>query len=199
MPISIVCKHCEKNLKVAVEAAGKKIRCPACKGVITVADPTADEDGDGAYGMEETRAAAPSEEKAAPADQTEGDGDENYGVDEKREAEDEELRRERKREQKRIDDEARKRRRRAIKPHRGNTILLLGILSIVFSCAFVVCWFLGWRAMSMANEDLYEMSSGRMDPAGESTTKTGKLCGIIGFILGLVVLIVAVGISIASR
>src|ERR1019366_3445827 len=36
MPISIVCTGCEKKLKVPDAAAGKKIRCPACKAVVAV-------------------------------------------------------------------------------------------------------------------------------------------------------------------
>jgi phage FluMu protein Com len=36
MPISITCTGCDKKLKVPDAAAGKKIRCPACKAVIAV-------------------------------------------------------------------------------------------------------------------------------------------------------------------
>lgn len=182
MPISIVCSHCEKNLKVADAAAGKKLRCPACKGVITV--PAAEEEFE-----------TPEKEEAAP---DEDDGDGGYGLDEKRDEEDEELKRKQKRKQKRLDREDRVRRRSPGKPHRGGTILLLGILSIVFSCAFIVSWYLGWRAISMANEDLDAMAGKRMDPAGQGMTQAGKACGIIGAFLGFLGLVVAIGSSISS-
>ncbi len=42
MPISIVCTHCQKKLKVADVAAGKKVRCPACTGVLAI--PAAEEE-----------------------------------------------------------------------------------------------------------------------------------------------------------
>ncbi len=36
MPISITCEHCSKTLRVKDEIAGKKVKCPQCKGVIVV-------------------------------------------------------------------------------------------------------------------------------------------------------------------
>lgn len=73
-------------------------------------------------------------------------------------------------------------------PHRGTTILVLGILGLVVNCGI-----LGIIAWVMGNNDLRLMASGQMDRAGESTTKAGKICGmvsaIIMFILGGVILI----------
>ena len=50
-----------------------------------------------------------------------------------------------------------------LKPHRGTTILVLGILSLVFQCAG---WIFGIIAWVMANNDLPQMDAGVMDPAG---------------------------------
>jgi len=36
MPISITCENCSKKLRVKDEIAGKKVKCPQCKGVIAV-------------------------------------------------------------------------------------------------------------------------------------------------------------------
>jgi hypothetical protein len=36
MPIEVACPHCQKNLRVGDHVAGKKIRCPACQGVVSV-------------------------------------------------------------------------------------------------------------------------------------------------------------------
>lgn len=74
-----------------------------------------------------------------------------------------------------------------MQPHRGSTILVLGILSLVI-CA--VCGPIAW---AMANKDLAAMGSGLMDPSGMDQTKAGKICGIIGtvfLILGVVLGIV---------
>ncbi|MEJ7595386.1 MAG: hypothetical protein WKF77_28035 [Planctomycetaceae bacterium] len=38
MPINVVCPQCGKTLRVGDHVAGKKIRCPACHGVIAVLD-----------------------------------------------------------------------------------------------------------------------------------------------------------------
>ncbi len=69
-------------------------------------------------------------------------------------------------------------------PHRGSTVLVLGILSIV------VCGICGPIAWVMANKDLAAMAAGAMDPAGLDSTKAGRICGIIGtafLAIGLVV------------
>lgn len=66
-----------------------------------------------------------------------------------------------------------------MKPHRGTTILTLGIIG--FFCG--IC---GLIALIMGNADLKEMDAGTMDPAGRSNTNTGRICGAIGFGLNVV-------------
>jgi len=43
MPIDVTCSGCSKTLRVKDELAGKKIRCPQCKGVVVVAAAGTDE------------------------------------------------------------------------------------------------------------------------------------------------------------
>lgn len=76
-----------------------------------------------------------------------------------------------------------------LRPHRGTTILVLGILGLV------VCGPLGIVAWVMGSGDLKEMQAGRMDPSGEGMTKAGKICGMIATILMIVV--VAIWIIVA--
>ena len=71
-------------------------------------------------------------------------------------------------------------RRRDLTPHRGATILTLGILSIVLSCIII-----GPMAWVMGNNDLAEIRAGRMDPEGEGLTRAGQICGIIGTVFGV--------------
>src|SRR5437879_4667466 len=68
-----------------------------------------------------------------------------------------------------------------LQPHHGTLILILGILSIV------LCGFLGPVAWIMGSNDLKEIRAGRMDPEGEGTTNGGRICGIIGTFLNLVI------------
>jgi hypothetical protein len=68
------------------------------------------------------------------------------------------------------------------KPHRGTTILVLGILSLIIGC---VGWIMGIMAWTMGNADLREMDAGRMDSSGRSVTHAGKVCGMISVILHL--------------
>ncbi len=74
----------------------------------------------------------------------------------------------------------RRRRYRDLKPHRGTTVLVLGILSLV-----VAPIILGPIAWVMGNNDLREIRAGRMDPEGEGNTNAGRICGMIGTILGI--------------
>jgi hypothetical protein len=72
-----------------------------------------------------------------------------------------------------------------LRPHRGTTILVLGILSVV------TCQPLGIFAWVMANADLREMTAGRMDPSGRSNTEVGRILGIVGTVLFGLTLFVA--------
>ena len=72
-------------------------------------------------------------------------------------------------------------------PHRGSTILTLGILSIFVACICpFIAWGLGGAVINMANSDLRQMDRGRMDPSGRGSTHAGRICGIIGVVLGVV-------------
>jgi len=83
-----------------------------------------------------------------------------------------------------------------VRPHRGPLILVFGILSIV------CCFLFGIAAWVMGNNDLQAMQAGQMDRSGESLTKAGKICGIVGIalaILGILLqilfIILGVGVS----
>jgi hypothetical protein len=70
-----------------------------------------------------------------------------------------------------------------VRAHRGVLILVLGILGIV--CCFI-CGIVAWV---MGNNDLKEMAAGRMDPAGKGLTQAGKICGIIGIAIQIVMIV----------
>lgn len=85
-----------------------------------------------------------------------------------------------------------------MQPHRGTTVLVLGILSIV------VCPICGIFAWIMGNKDLAAIAAGQMDPEGLGNTKAGRICGIIGTILGIIGIIfmiiyfVVIGVAIGA-
>lgn len=70
-------------------------------------------------------------------------------------------------------------------PHRGTTILVLGILGLL------MCPILGVIAWVMARTDMPKIESGQMDPEGRGTTQAGMICGIIATVL-LVIQVLAV-------
>jgi len=66
-----------------------------------------------------------------------------------------------------------------LKPHRGGTILALGILGLV------ICFICGIFAWVMGSGDLREMQAQRMDPTGKSNTQAGKILGMVSVILAI--------------
>jgi hypothetical protein len=87
---------------------------------------------------------------------------------------------------------------RMMQPHRGTTVLVLGILSLV------LCQLCGIFAWVMGSRDLREMDAGRMDPEGRGLTQAGKVCGMIGTLILCVgvffylVVVVILGVSLAA-
>jgi len=82
-----------------------------------------------------------------------------------------------------------------MKPHRGGTVLALGIIGIV------LCFITGIIAWVIGSSDLREMKEGLRDPEGEGLTRAGMICGIVGTclaVLGLLWYIVIVMIIGAS-
>jgi predicted Zn finger-like uncharacterized protein len=161
MPTTVDCPNCSRKLRIPDELLGKKVKCPQCGNafVASASAPAPQE-------MEEEEAPAPPPRAAGtPARRAAAPPP----------AEDEEQ----------YEDEPPARRRRGgnggdLKPHRGQMIMLLGILSF-----FVAGPILGPIAWIMGNNDLKEMRAGRMDPEGEGNTKVGKICGMIATFLSI--------------
>jgi predicted Zn finger-like uncharacterized protein len=82
-----------------------------------------------------------------------------------------------------------RRHRRDAEPHRGGTVLTLGILGLVlFPCMPVglICGILAWV---LGQSDLARMKTGEMDSSGEGLTHAGWVCGIIATVLGGLILV----------
>ena len=61
-----------------------------------------------------------------------------------------------------------------MRPHRGSTVLVYGILGLV------VCQLLAIAAWRMGTDDLRQMEFGQMDPSGRDLTNAGRICGMVG-------------------
>jgi predicted Zn finger-like uncharacterized protein len=87
--------------------------------------------------------------------------------------------------------------RRDCEPHRGNMVLVFGIISLAAlalgGCGAVVGLPFGIIAWVMGRGDMQKMDAGIMDPEGRGTTQAGKVCGIIGTILDGLLLLGCVG------
>jgi len=83
-----------------------------------------------------------------------------------------------------------------LKPHRGTTILVLGIIGI--ACC-MICGIIAWV---MGNNDLKEMDAGIMDPEGRGITQAGKICGMVSVglqIIGLLIWIASMILFAAAK
>jgi predicted RNA-binding Zn-ribbon protein involved in translation (DUF1610 family) len=159
MPEIISCPSCQRKLQVPESLMGQDVQCPTCGATF-------------AASMEGSAAAAPAPKPPPPPGRAEPgrrpqreDYDDDYDYEED-------------------DDRPRRRRRRDYLPHRGSTILTLGILSLII-CGPI----LGPIAWIMGNQDLAEIRAGRMDPEGEGLTNAGRICGMIATILGIIGLV----------
>ena len=85
---------------------------------------------------------------------------------------------------------------RTVKPHRGGTVLVVGILSLFTSCLGLV---FGLSALMMGSSDLSEMAEGRMDRSGRGLTRVGRVLGIIGIVLGLLSILVMIVTYLRTR
>jgi predicted Zn finger-like uncharacterized protein len=187
MPAELVsCPECQRKLRVPNDLIGKNVKCPTC-GHTFIADPV----------NQAPPPPPPPEEKptrTSKVSRNEKDDDDD-GEDRsrrrrrssRRDDDDDEDDRPRRRSRYSRDDDddddddddrPRRRRRGYLAPHRGGTILALGILSFFF-----VPIILGPMAWIMGNTDLAEMRAGRMDREGESQTNAGRVCGMISTIL----------------
>jgi hypothetical protein len=92
------------------------------------------------------------------------------------------------------DDYGYRRRRRDTEPHRGGLVLAMGIISLA---GILVIWgvpiifgIIGWV---MGHSDLRKMRNNQMDPEGESMTRAGWICSILGTLLNLILILACVG------
>lgn len=166
--ITVGCPSCERTLRVPEHLIGTLVRCPACSETFTAREdnrreePAVDPPNDYSKDRISSRQGSPPEEMDWEPPPSRKSPRVTY------EDEDEDYR------------PARTRRRgsRGLKPHRGDTIMMMGILSF-----FVAQPILGIIAWFMGHADLKEIRSGVMDPEGESQTRTGMICGMISTII----------------
>ena len=64
-----------------------------------------------------------------------------------------------------------------MRPHRGSTVLVYGILGLV------LCQILGIAAWRMGTDDLRAMEFGQMDPSGRDLTNAGRICGMVATVI----------------
>lgn len=167
------CPGCQSRLMVAVSDLGAEVECPHCQTVYKamrsapgrhVASPHEEEEEDD----------RPSRRRR-PRDDEEDDEDDRPSRRRRavRDEDDEDEEGERPRR-----SSKRRRSRRDYEPHRGTTILILGILSLVMCGLFTAI-----PAWIMGNADLRKMDAGRMDPSGRGITQAGRIIGMIVCIL----------------
>jgi hypothetical protein len=159
----INCPSCKKKLQVPEGLIGQDVQCPTCGATFTarVGSPVP--------------TVSPDRYSESPKDRWEEDRDRDR--DRGRDRDDDYRRRD-------YEDRGT---RRDLMPHRGSAVLTIGIISIVgcFICP-IISVIMGPIAWTMGNTDTKEIRTGRMDPDGEGTTTAGKICGIVGTVLGLI-------------
>lgn len=178
----VSCPHCERSLRVLDDLFGKQVKCPTCGATFIVRtaragqnppespfeevpeDETTPKERPSAIRQ---RLAAMEEQATLRRSQEDLDEDDG-GYDEVN--------------QRTSRSDRPRRRRFRGKPHRGNLILIFGVLAWLSGLGFIF----GPMAWVMGNNDLAEMQAGKMDRRGESLTSAGRLLGIIATVFTLI-------------
>ncbi|HEX3315779.1 MAG TPA: hypothetical protein VHR72_12840 [Gemmataceae bacterium] len=161
----IYCPGCRRRLSLPDDAIGRLAQCPACQRTFMAEMSLANPPGAAAAAAAATsRPASPVARPATAPVPAPKRFDDDY---------------DRPRKRRRDDDDYGRRRRTA--SHRGGEILTFGLLALL-PC-FVTSIIFGLIAWIMANSDLAEMRTGRMDREGEGLTQAGRALGITGLFL----------------
>jgi predicted Zn finger-like uncharacterized protein len=182
------CPSCQRALRVSDDLVGQSVKCPAC-GTIFTANPAGGASAEEAPPREPAREREPEprrgrSDRVTRRDEEDEDRPRRYGYEEERRS-----RRGRRYEDDYEEDDYDDRPRRRYKEHRGGLILALGILSLFFAPLI-----LGPIAWIMGSTDLQEIRAGRMDPAGESNTSTGRILGMVSTLLSLFCIVGVLGL-----
>jgi hypothetical protein len=163
----IICANCKRQLQVPDQYLGQTVQCPECGNRFV---------------------ASASAVSVAPAPPPAGPDSRGTARPPRYDDDDDTRPRRRRFDDDDDDDFDLPRVRHDHAPHRGGLIMALGLVSLFGGLLFTV---LGPFAWFMGTKDLREIHAGRMDPAGESMTRAGQVCGIISsLILGGIVLLV---------
>jgi hypothetical protein len=169
MAETIQCVHCSAPLRLPEQFIGQEVRCPSCQKTFTAQMPAAPPPPPRPEPEEERRDEPPPQRDVRPSRRrASGDDDDDYP---------------RSRRPRYDDDYGRGSR---LEPHRGSTILTLGIMTIVFAfCCLPLALGMGIPALVMGSSDLGRIQSGDMDPSGQGQINAGRTCAIIGMVLSV--------------
>lgn len=181
----ISCPGCQNSLNVPAAMVGKKVKCPTCGKIFVAPDATSSTPAS----SDPWPAPPPPDDGPLTEDPIPAPRKPDYGsrsrpnplADEDDDDRPSSRSRGGRRRRDRDDDD------RGGAPHRGDTIMVMGILSIVLG--FPIGLILGLIALNMANTDLMQMASGSMDRSGKNSTQTGKTCATVGLVLNAIGLI----------
>ncbi len=164
----IRCPACARKLRVPNALVGILVKCTACGEQFTVPDTQAP--------PSQPPSAAESPSHTSKVGHG-GNGDED----------DDRPRRRRSRYNRDDEDDDPSPRRCDLVPHRGETVMWLGLAGLILTFVVpVVALVFAIPAWVMGNNDLAEMRVGRMERGGQSHTSMGRVCGMIAVILHLI-------------
>jgi len=208
MPLQLSCPSCGTTLRVGDDLLGRKVRCPKCATTFTAGETQPPAEG-GAIQKEEPSPKPPPEPRDEGIQQQPPPEDE---LPTEEEPSDEDAPRRRGRRSNREDESSDPDVRREKRPHHGPLVMGLGISSIVASLlafpGICCCGGIGLLIMGLlgvglgvpawlvGQRDLAAMRSGEMSWEGESSTKAGWICGIIGTVVGGLAILGGCGLTV---
>jgi hypothetical protein len=164
----ITCPNCQRQLGVPEQYLGQTVQCPECRHQFMAA----------LASVKTQPAPVTSAPPFEPKPRRDEDDEPEAPPRRRRHEEDDEGD-----DYEDLDIRHRNRLRKRFDPHRGGVIMALGLIALVGGMSFCLPALIGPIAWILGSWDLRSIRDGHMDPAGESITRAGQVCGIIATVL----------------
>jgi hypothetical protein len=195
MPEVVTCPSCERKLRLPDDLLGQEVKCPTCGttflGEVSKPKPRVPEKKSDEEENEPTYRLESKRRRRSRDDDDDDDRPSRRRSRRSDDDDDDDDRPSRRRRRRYDDDDDPWSRRRYLRPHRGGSVLTVGIIGLVVSilCCPLVGVIMGIIAVSQGSGDLAAMNRGDMDPEGRGSTIGGLICGVIAIIIAVLLFV----------
>jgi len=191
----VKCPECGRALKLGDEAAGKRVRCPACKHAFTV--PTPEEEIEEIEEIEEEAEPEPEERPSKRSRRPPREDEEEEEPPRRRRASRDEDEEEEEEEDRPRPRKKKKKKARQVSAPSGP--LVWAIIACFCSCAPLIGFICGYLAMSKADAAMSDLPDGERSDSAYRQLQMARIIGIVGMCLSAVWLVVGLILRVTGK